>query len=298
MVKLLSKSKKGKKVVAKKGKKARVVVARAPSHALDMEAKKYMKLINDPCYAELVQPVYQSAGSGQLVRIENDFIIGAEATSVGAALIFTPGLITPSGAGAVIPTTVINSDTGAITWAENATYQCGTTFGLTAGAVRAVSACLQVSYVGSELTRAGVVSLAQMNRNQAIAFTTTAKLRSSAERVVRMPDGVLEIKLAPNAKNGDFASTVGATAADAGEWPSLVFTATGIPSSTGLRVRLVQVLEWVPTASTGVVSSTSSSKSFNSLQQVLASLYAANPQWQYDLLTGLGAYAAKAIAWL
>lgn len=294
MVKILNK-KKG--PASKKLKQKAPAKRQAPARGLDAEARKYAKLIADPCYGQITDPVYQSSGSGQFVRLENDFIIGAEATSVGAALIFTPGMISTTGAGAVIPTTVVSSDTGAIVWNANSTYQCGTTFAATGAAVRAVSACMQISYVGSELTRAGVFSVAQMNRYQALGYTTTAKLRSAAERVVRIPDGVLEIKLAPTAKNADFYST-NIDQADSGEWPCLVFTASGIPSSTGIRVRLVQVLEWLPAASTGVISNTSSTRSFNSLQQVLAAMYQANPQWQYELLTGLGAYAAKAISWL
>lgn len=276
------------------GRKKQVV---GKSNVLDAEARKYAKLINDPCYGPITAPIYQSSGSGQFVRIESDFILGAEATSVGAACIFTPGLVTVNGDGLIKPNAVVASDSAAITWAQDTLAQCGTTFALTAGAVRAVSACLQVSFVGSELSRAGVVSLAQMSRQVAVTYTSLAKLRGGADRVVRMPDGVLELKLSPQAKNADF-QTTGTANLDVSELPCLVMSTSGIPASTGVRVRLVQVLEWLPLSGTGIVNGTIATASNSSLQQVLAAMYKSNPQWQYELLTGLGAYAAKTIAWL
>lgn len=265
---------------------------------LDTEARKYAKLLNDPCYGALTGPIYQSSGSGLFARIENDFIIGAEATAVGSACIFVPGNITTGGEGTLIPGSVVASDTAAITWTPSTSFQCGTVFASTAASVRVVAACLQVSFVGSELGRAGVISLAQMTKQTALSYTTLAKIRSGAERVVRVPDGVLEIKLSPQAKNADFQTTLSNAAADTNELPCLVMGVSGIPASTGVRVRLVQVVEWTPASGSGLANPSSVQASTSSLQTVLSAMYKSNPQWQYELLTGLGAYAAKAITWL
>lgn len=270
--------------------------ARGP---LDAGGKEYARLLADPCYGKLTTPLYDSVGSGNLVRLESDFILGAEATSVGCAVLFTPGLISTTGSsGVTIPTTVVNSDSGTITWSPAYANQPGYAMRTSFGAVRAVSACMQVSYVGAEQTRAGVIALGQTNLGQAILNTTTSALRGMAERVVRTPDGVLEIKMKPNAHSSTFV-TVGDPTVDAPlENPCLVCSVTGIPSSVGIRIRLVQVLEWMPATGMGVQLSATSLFTKNTLLEVLRYLGEKNPSWQYDLLTGLGAYAAKTITYI
>jgi hypothetical protein len=269
------------------------------SSRLDEPAREFAKLLNDPCYGRIVAPVYGSSGSGNLMRLESDFILGAEATSVGAACIFVPGLLSSSTylAGVVTPSTVVNSDSGAIVWSQNYPAQPGAALVGSIGTCRAVSACMQVSFLGSELNRSGVVSLTQTSYGNAAGFLSLAAIRSGAERVVKLPDGTLEIKLVPTAKNADFNQVAGAKS-DAVELPALTMSVSGIPSSTGVRVRLVQVLEWQPTQNTGIVNNTIVSKSYSTLQAVVSEMNEKRPGWQYELITGLGAYAAKTITWI
>lgn len=265
---------------------------------LDRSAREYAKLLNDPCYASIVRPVYDSPGTGQMVRVESDFILGAEATSVGAAIFFVPGVLSASAAyGSVgIPTTVVNSDTATIVWQGGTAFQPGYSLRGGYSAVRAISACAQLSFVGSELNRAGVVSMAQMTVAEASTLTTVAAIRSASERVVKMPDGVLEIKLAPNSTSPMFSPISGADSYN--QQPCLVLSASGIPSSTGVRIRLITVFELMPNTGSGIMSSTATSESQSTLGVILGAMQKANPQWRYELLTGLGAYAAKAITWI
>lgn len=286
---------KGKKKQAKtagrqSGKQQRKPSARS---IVDIYGKQYARLLNDPCYAPIVPPCYDSPGSGHIIRVESDFILGAEATSVGCAVLFCPGLLAtlPSYCSITIPTTVVNSDTGTIVWTGSVANQPGNAFASMFSAVRAVSACLQVSYVGSELTRAGVVGLGQVPYSEAATFTTTAALRTTAERVVKMPDGTLEVKLVPTDNSRNF-STIGAT--DQVATPCLFATVTGIPVSTGMRIRCVSVLELLPKSGLGVVTNVIGSKSNTSLTAILNAMNDARPGWRYDLLTGMAAYAAKA----
>jgi hypothetical protein len=290
-------SKKG----TKKGVAGEVTRLKREVYALDKPARDFAKLLNDPCYAPIVPPVYSSSGTGIFMRVEADFIAGSEATSVGSACIFTPGLMGPTGSsvsGVLVPTTVVASDFGAIVWNNDLTKQPG--FGMAAsyGAVRVVAACLQVSYIGSELSRSGVVSLGQFTRAEAAAITTTAGLRSLSAKVVRVPDGVLEIKLAPTSMNEAFHSLSASGTTDAPDMASLACTVTGIANSTGVRYRLVQILEWMPSQGTGVINQTATTDSHSTLSAVVSALSRARPDWQFELLTGLGAYAAKAISWL
>lgn len=277
---------------------------RAPvaKNGLDAMAKSYAKLLADPCYGRLTMPLYNSAGTGQLVRVETDFILGAEATSVGAAVIFTPGIVNAStgSCGVIIPTTVVASDSATITWSSSFSRTPGYGMAGLFGSVRVVSACLQAQYVGPEQTRAGIFSMGQMSRGAAVQFTTLSDIRSSGERVLRTPDGTAEIRLAPTGDSDSFNAVDGAGAGLPNEkmLPSLVFCASGIPSSTGIRIRLVQVLEWTPKPGSGADATTISNSSGNSLTHVLTALEKANPNWRYDLLTGMAAYAPRAAAML
>lgn len=283
------------------GAQAKKPKARPTRGGLDAAAKRYARLVNDPCYADLSLPTYAAAGTGLLMRVESDFILGAEATSVGAAVVFTPGLnsVTAGSRSVTIPTTVVNADTATITWVDAPTSSCpGGGMASIMTQCRAVAACLQISFVGSELQRAGVVSLSQSTYQTATSMSTTAQIRANSERVVRMPDGVLEIKLAPTDLNANFAPAAALAAPDKYMMPCLVASVTGIPSSTGVRVRCVQVLEWTPAASDGVVMSTKSADSDSTLAGIIRFLQTARPDWQYELITGLGAYAAKAITWI
>lgn len=292
----------GKKVANKPKKSKTTVRITGRPNRLDAPAREFAKLLNDPCYGNLVNPVYSSSGSGNFVRVESDFILGAEATSVGAALLFTPGYVVPAGSLAtnvIVPTTVVNSDTGAITWTASTNLQPGLGMVNMLGSARCVAACVQVSYVGSELSRAGVVSLSQTTRAVAVGATTTAQMRSMAQRVVRMPDGVLEVKMAPNGATMDFiACDAGLGSVLTDDLPTLCVGVSGIPGNTGVRFRLVQVLEWLPKAASGAITNSTQSESTATLTMVLAELKRARPDWQYELLTGLGAYAAKALTWI
>jgi len=268
--------------------------------ALDAAARSYGRLLADPCYQRTVQPLYNSGGTGQLVRVESDFILGAEATSVGAALIFTPGIInaTTGSCGVIIPTTVVNSDTASITWSSAFTRCPGVGMAAMFGSVRAVAACIQMQYVGSEQTRAGVFSMAQMSRGACGLFTTVADIRSSSERVLRVPDGVVEMRWTPTGDSDTFNTVGGTGLGNESALPSLIVTASGIPSSTGIRVRLVQVLEWSPKPGSGADSNSVSTASDNTLGQVLRYMESTAPTWRFDLMSGMAAYAPKLLTFL
>lgn len=287
-----------------KKKQAQVTVRKGGGRpvGLDVPARDYARLLNDPCYGNIVSPVYSSSGSGNFVRVESDFILGAEATAVGAALIFTPGYAVPAGSVAqavVKPTTVVDGDGSLIAWQGSTSLQPGLGVQGIMGSARCVAACAQVSYVGSELSRAGIVSLTQTTREAALNTVTLATMRQMAQRVVRMPDGVLEIKLAPTGSSSTFVDCgAGLPASAVSEMPSLVIGVSGIPASVGVRFRLVQILEWLPRSASGTIANSTQTESTATLSMVLTELKRARPDWQYELLTGMGAYAAKAITWI
>jgi hypothetical protein len=192
----------------------------------------------------------------------------------------------------LIPSSVVSSDTGAISWINDLTKQPGVGMVGIIGAVRAVAACVQITYVGSESSRAGFISVGQTTVGAFSSYTTLSNTRSAAEYTTRMPGSTVEYRLEPTDSSQEFTPNNGAPQAEVGNQPCIIVAASGIPASTGIRVRLVSVLEWVPKAGAGVGAPLVPPVSGSSMTHVLQWLNATKPSWQVDLITGLGGLAA------
>lgn len=289
-------AKKGK---SKNGREKRGVAGaklRVPRNisGLDAGGAAWARLLADPCNAPLVAPCYPSGSmGGQLVRIESDFIAGDSATSTCGAVIYTPGVFAYDGASvATWPLAYIVGATDSTT--SNWAY-LGNPPGASQYAnwnkVRAVSCCLQVMWPGSELNRQGVVGYGQVDAG--ILFQTglsSAQLRQLCPRVDRMPAGISEIKWRPN--DADSEGSQGATGTISGTYGkgSVMVTWAGIPVSTGVRIRIVTILEVTPKVNSGMVLTPgNNSTSGNTAAHVLDVLDRTG-HWFYEA----GSYIAKA----
>lgn len=303
MVKLASK--KGGKLVKKQNasRKARAPVqARSGGAGLDRPAVEFAKLVSDPCYGPLVQPTYEGTGAGIMTRFETDFIVNATATDTAAYIGFSPGNLIASGAvfGAVMGATgALATDATGIVPQFTGSRQPGIGLLPSMSAYRVVAACMQVSFVGSELQRAGVVSVGQVTASVLnTGSLTVAGLRALSSTVVRIPDGELEIKLRPTAISQKFVPVSGTNLdSDYAAQPALIATMAGIPVSTGMRVRLVAVYEWIPAVASGcILPDNASSNSNNTISQVLKFLDTRFPQWQVKILTAATKIMAPMLA--
>lgn len=274
----------------KKSKSARNV----PDGVLDVGGAAWARLLADPCNAPLVNPVYPSGSfGGQLVRVESDFIAGAGATQTAVAVLYTPGLYATSIASAATwPLSLIEAETDVITgnWAPTSRIPGATQYGAWQS-VRAVASCVQVTWPGSELNRQGTVAMGQVSSN--IIFTTgtsTSALRQLCPRVDRMPDGTAEIKWRPTERDG---TTTGGDSVDvtqAGGRGSMLISVAGIPVATGVRFRIVTVLEVTPKQNSGfVLAPSNNNQSRHTTSQVLDVLDRTG-HWFYEA----GATIAKA----
>jgi hypothetical protein len=170
---------------------------------------------------------------------------------VGAALVFIPGLATVQGTSAPITT-----DVTAINFANIATSDMpGYNFLSTnAGQFRCLAACIQVYWPGSELNRQGIVSVGQFPADIVTdAVVSTSDMRTASPYVERMPDGMVELKWRPTTFETTWqrVANVTDTATDWDKYTALAVSASGIPVSTGIRVRMVAVYEWIPRPGTG-----------------------------------------------
>lgn len=229
------------------------------STGLDEYGTRYAKLLADPCNAELTPSVFSGANGALLARFEYDQIFNSSATDVGSAGYFCPGALcqntTNNAVGFGGPW---SSDTipGILVNATPAIQPGNSFLNANASGVRAISACIQVNYMGSELNRAGVIAVGCGKLSSITGTTTTAGLRTLAQVVQRMPDEPVEYRLPPTDASALFrdpTSTLSPLGEPTGQdLPALFWSATGIPVSTGVRVRFVVVYEWIPKVNTGM----------------------------------------------
>jgi hypothetical protein len=218
---------------------------------MDRASLDYAALLADPCNGPLVSGPFGDGSGGVVTRFERDVVINNSATDVGAALVFIPGLATVQGTSAPITT-----DVTAINFANIATSDMpGYNFLSTnAGQFRCLAACIQVYWPGSELNRQGIVSVGQFPADIVTdAVVSTSDMRTASPYVERMPDGMVELKWRPTTFETTWqrVANVTDTATDWDKYTALAVSASGIPVSTGIRVRMVAVYEWIPRPGTG-----------------------------------------------
>lgn len=246
----------------------RAQVPQRIQRGLDQYATDYLKLLVDPCQGALAHACYPGGSGGILTRFESDFILNDTATDKGTAVAFVPGFNSEAGGlnggMLMVNSTPITTDTQVLTFA-NSTAGPGYTFlANNAKAFRCVAACLQISYPGSELSRAGIVGIGQTTLSNFLSGAVTpSNLRVLAQHVGRMPDDMLEVKLRPNEASEKWCDptlsvALATTQAAWGDTPALFATVFGIPVSTGVRIRCVTVVEWLPATATGVNSNPAS----------------------------------------
>jgi len=256
--------------------------------SLDEAGRAYARLLNDPCGAPLASPVYMGTGAGYLTRVVNDYSFNNDS----GYFCLVPGCW---GSGATTTSTVygvgVNASTalpGNYNVGPGATFLAGV-----AGEVRPVAACLQLVYSGTELNRGGLVNRAQINGNEAIAWSgsTADGLATGCPLESRMPDNQpVEVKWAPGILDGDFAYA--GTTQTNGQRGAVGMVWRGLGSGL-IKFRATVVYEWRPTPVEGVVApSSNGSKSRNTMDEIVGVLSASAPNWAYEAAR----YAAPAIA--
>lgn len=263
--------------------------ARRPRGTVDAHAMQYAKLLSNPCTGPLVHGPGSSEG-GQVARFETDFVLGAGATETGFVLHWTPGALNTSVSanGVGVLQGVVVTDGTNITLANSVGSFPGSSFLQTnASSYRCLAACAQLYFVGSELNRQGVVSGAMSSYGlctNAAASVSSASLRAISPVVQRTPNSCFEIKWAPSYSDGLFRNPSGANTPEDGH-SSLTLTAAGLPVATGMRVRLVVVVEWRPRVTNLVLSSNTDTgaASSASIQQVRKYLDSRDANWWNNL---------------
>lgn len=223
-------NKKGVKVGKKKKVKVKmptagrmVAVPRQMQDSVAMAEKMaYLRLLNDPCNAPLVQPTYMGEGTGLFIRVKT--LVTPLSNSVDYMIQFCPPYIAnnaPNGAaGFASPIEyVVSAITGNATNTIYGQNIAPTIFGDSAtpvtglaGSARCIAACIKVHYTGSELNRQGLVG-ASLSPGASLGFLTASGASGGAAvsnylsempQVDRLGSRVHEYKWVPSVQDQEF----------------------------------------------------------------------------------------------
>lgn len=239
-----SNKKKGVRVAPKKKKVVAAMAKRKPQTfimpradlAASAEAAAYLRLLDDPCNAPLVQPTYQGEGSGLFIRTKvfvdpvangvdhilqfyPQYIISNSTTgsaNYSSAIMFAEASTTGGTPGTIRGVPIIKSIFGALDTAGN-------TIGL-AGSARCISACVKVHYTDTELNRKGLVGaslspgsvMSALTAAGGAALAPISTLQSEQPQIDRLGARIHEYKWVPNSNDQEFNQLASSTYATGG----------------------------------------------------------------------------------
>lgn len=243
-------------------------------HRLDQNAQKWLRLIRDPCGADLTPPCYAGTGEGYLIRSKD--IITIPATAVDGVF-----EISPSWWGDQI-VRYGWSDTVGGSLGNASVFLCSPFIrSQVVGRYRPAAACAKVFYQGTELERKGQVGLnlsAGRTLTNGEAIYGPASLPMAACGYTgRTPSDHVEVKWVPNEADATWWPALPNgeedTTAVAGTGNSMTIVFTNVPAGS-LRIELTTVYEWQPSeeVSAGLVTTAKGPSSRNHLNEILAAL--------------------------
>lgn len=276
---MTKRTKQTKKTKKPGGNVRKAVVPGARGAGLDAAALAYARLLEDPCRAELTHPVYMAGTSGYLTRIKQVVQLGLNPNAVDGYTAFQPGGLP----------TVTSSMTGMWHggWANAAGGTLNTIAGTTGpaflisatvGQYRPVAGCLKVHYTGSELNRAGLISVGICNQLQLANGETgigpVATYVPSTARTARLGTEPHEVRWVPSVSQDmtfTGSSQPTSTSQVVGMGTVIYVFAQGVPAGSCL-VEVDFVYEWVPETSQGMTQSVQAPRSANTTADVLRAL--------------------------
>lgn len=269
--------------------RARAIIPRAPVATLDKPAADLARLLADPCGAPVVTGISPGTNGSFVLRLEADSILFSGGTDTSGIFYWVPGAFRAFSAPAT-------ADSVGITLTPNTGLVPGTPFLTGYSTARCVAACAQIMYPGSEVSRAGVVSMGVIPAGvltdviPAASGGTTgliqpAQVRAASQIVTRTPDQNLEVRWRPGQGDSEDIDLVN-LGVNPGIFPvstrgknAIVITAGGLPVATGIRVRTVAVYEVTPKGNQGLVASVETSRSANTITQVIQALDRTKEDW-------------------
>ncbi len=277
----MAKARKTTKASAPKAKKKAIKRNGVPRRSLDSWAASYARLLEDPCGAPLIHPVYPGGDAGFLVRTDAVLTFGGGATETAGYVHWTPGY--PNSSNSDLLAGATTSPSATVAAATNGsgpgkTFLNGNAFG-----ARCVAACVKVSYPGSESGRSGrlhygITQGATIDAGDLVSIDGLAPL---LQHYTRTPPEAVEIIWKPNIADTEIVDPSAAASAPAKDRKSSITVAwAGIPGATGMTLHFTAVYEWQPARATGVSFNTNGKNpSSNTMDDVIDFLQSRGFNW-------------------
>jgi len=270
---------------------------------LDAYAADYARLVADPCNARLTKGISMGSEGSIVIRLEADAILFTAGADTGGAVFWVPG-------GNLAYAGASTTDTSTLTLGNSVPgVAAGSGFlGANASAFRCIAACAQLMFPGTELQRSGVVAMGIMPTSTVGGLlpvsiggqgglTTLGNLRSLCQYTKRVPDEMTEMTWRPGQADGNMNNADAIAGNDlqaqAGK-NGILISASGLPAGVGIRIRTVAVYEYEPFVGNGVVATVETTRSVNTVNDVLRTLDNAIPQWFIDGFKKVGITALRA----
>jgi len=214
--------------------------------AFDAASAAYLRLLADPCAADMVAPTFGGTGSGYLMRTKYVLAAGAVADSVFE---FTPQYANQ-------PYRLCTAGTTGGALGPAGFVSLPVQLQNIAGTYRCIAACLKVYYTGSELTRQGIVASALTGGPYLNAGDTPVEaapaFAEKATRYVRLGTEMHEVRWVPQESDQNFVSMTQPEISDEifNEGATIQMTVVNAPPST-IQYEVTAVWEWTPRTDPG-----------------------------------------------
>jgi len=257
---------------------------------LDPQAVAYARLLNDPCAAPLTHPVYSGSDSGLIARFENYYTANTTVTNATSGyFVWTPGAIgNNGGAGpafaqgeAALPGSAVTAATIGTTTQPGWNY-----LSTNSGAVRCVSACIQLFFAGAESARSGLIAYGGVSGSSILSGSSLNPQQALQlfEKYDRVPNSSIEVKWRPGNFDQDFTNpSTGTSVVEISRRQGLGFAWTGLPANVGIIVRMVAVYEYIPIFSSGLVVPYNSRSTSNSTLDHVVNYLDSTGEWMYNM---------------
>lgn len=237
--------------------------------ALDAPALAYARLLADPCGAPLTHPIYAGSEGGILVKAESVITLGTGASDNCLLAHWTPGAVGSNN------TDLLIEASGSVNFAPPVSSQGPGNAFLKANATgaRCIAACMQITYLGTELNRAGAYAVGRTQGSLIDPTTavTVGAIEPTLEHFTRTPDSTIELRWVPANMDQSFTDpNVSTPTQERDRKSAITFVASGLTNGSGVRIRLVAIYEYQPKTGTGIATPSSArATSSYSLDDVL-----------------------------
>jgi len=197
--------------------------------------RAYARLLADPCNAPIVPGLVTDGTGTNVQRFVTDQSITLGPTDNAVNICICPSAM-------AIRHGFSSSDSANITFNSGYAYPGSGIITAQGQRYRCLAACAQISWIGTEQNRQGLVALGNAPQGGALSTTTTtAEVRSGLAYVNRLPDTTVGIKWRPNDNDLDWIDA----AYNPNNVNAMWIQVSGLPvNTTVLRLRVVVVMEW------------------------------------------------------